>query len=40
MIGIGIVMDVRRLFPVAITIGAVADLKSELFRIAEQLLLT
>ena len=40
MIGIGIVMDVSRLFPVAIRIGSVADLKAELFRIAEQLLLT
>ena len=28
-----------RLFPVAIRIGSVADLKGEVFRIAEQLLL-
>ena len=40
MIGIGIQMDVRRLFPVAIRIASVADLKGELFRIAERLLLT
>ena len=40
MIGIGIQMDVRRLFPVAIRIASVADLKAELFRIAERLLLT
>jgi cobaltochelatase CobT len=39
MIGIGIQHDVRRLFPAAIQIGSVADLKGELFRIAERLLL-
>jgi cobaltochelatase CobT len=40
MIGVGIQQDVGRLFPVAIRIGSVADLKAELFRIAEQLLLS
>ena len=39
MIGIGIQHDVSRLFPVAIRIGSVADLKEELFGIAERLLL-
>ncbi len=39
MIGVGIGISVDRLFPVAIRIDAVADLKGELFRIAEQLLL-
>ena len=40
MIGIGIQTSVALLFPVAISIASVADLKEELFRIAEQLLLT
>ena len=40
MIGIGIQQDVSRLFPVAIRIASVGDLKGELFRIAERLLLT
>ena len=39
MIGIGIQHDVSRLFPVAIRIESVEDLKAELFRIAERLLL-
>ncbi len=39
MIGVGIGTSVDRLFPVAVQIGSVADLKGELFRIAEQLLL-
>ena len=39
MIGVGIATRVDRLFPVAITIGSVADLKGQLFGIAEQLLL-
>jgi cobaltochelatase CobT len=39
MIGVGIATRVDRLFPVAITIGSVTDLKGELFGIAEQLLL-
>lgn len=38
VIGIGIQQDVRGLFPVAITIHDVGDLKRELFRIAERLL--
>ena len=40
MIGIGIGHDVTSLFPVAIQIASVEDLKAELFRIAERLLLT
>ncbi|WP_295587873.1 VWA domain-containing protein [uncultured Lamprocystis sp.] len=39
MIGVGIGTSVDRLFPVAVQIASVADLKGELFRIAEQLLL-
>ena len=38
VIGIGIQQDVRGLFPVAISIHDVGDLKRELFRIAERLL--
>jgi len=38
VIGIGIQYDVSRLFPVAICIHDVGDLKRELFRIAERLL--
>lgn len=38
VIGIGIQQDVRGLFPVAISIRDVGDLKRELFRIAERLL--
>lgn len=40
LIGIGIQQDVHRLFPAAIRIASVGDLKAELFRIAERLLLT
>ena len=40
LIGIGIQQDVSRLFPVAIQIQSVDDLKGELFRVAERLLLT
>jgi cobalamin biosynthesis protein CobT len=39
MIGVGIKVDVSHLFPVAIQIASVADLKGELFGIAEKLLL-
>lgn len=39
MIGVGIGTAVDRLFPLAIRIDAVVELKGELFRIAEQLLL-
>jgi cobalamin biosynthesis protein CobT len=39
MIGVGIATSVEGLFPVAVQIASVADLKGELFRIAEQLLL-
>ena len=39
MIGVGIGTRVDRLFPVAVQIASVADLKGALFRIAEQLLL-
>ena len=39
IIGVGIGLDVSRLFPTAIRINDIADLKTELFRIAEQLLL-
>jgi cobalamin biosynthesis protein CobT len=38
IIGVGIGLDVSRLFPTAIRINDIADLKTELFRIAEQLL--
>ncbi|RKT45603.1 VWA domain-containing protein [Thiocapsa rosea] len=40
MIGVGIAVDVGRLFPIAVRIDAVEDLKTALFGIAEQLLLT
>ena len=40
VIGIGIQHDVSRLFPVAVQIQSVEDLKGELFRIAERLLLS
>ena len=40
LVGIGIQQDVSRLFPIAIQIQSVAELKGELFRIAERLLLT
>ena len=40
MIGVGIAVDVGCLFPIAVRIDAVADLKTALFGIAEQLLLT
>jgi hypothetical protein len=40
MIGVGIAVEVGRLFPIAVRIDAVADLKTALFGIAEQLLLT
>ncbi len=39
MIGVGIATSVDPLFPVAVQIASVADLKGELFRIAERLLL-
>ncbi len=39
-IGVGIAVDVGRLFPIAVRIDAIADLKTALFGIAEQLLLT
>jgi hypothetical protein len=39
LIGVGIQHDVRRLFPVAIQIQSIEDLKEELFRIAERMLL-
>jgi cobalamin biosynthesis protein CobT len=39
MIGVGIGVDVSRLFLVAIRIDDIAELKGELFRKAEQLLL-
>ncbi|AFL72637.1 VWA domain-containing protein [Thiocystis violascens] len=39
MIGVGIGLDVSRLFPVAIRIHDIADLKRELFQKAEQLLI-
>ena len=39
MIGVGIATSVDHLFPVAVQIASVADLKGELFRIAERLLL-
>ena len=39
LIGIGIQHDVGRLFPVAIQIQSIVDLKAELFRVAERLLL-
>jgi cobalamin biosynthesis protein CobT len=40
LIGIGIARDVSRLFPVAIRIESIEDLKAELFRVAERLLLS
>jgi hypothetical protein len=40
LIGIGIQTDVSALFPVAIRIDDIVDLKRELFRIAERLLLS
>jgi cobalamin biosynthesis protein CobT len=40
LIGIGIQTDVSALFPVAIRIDDITDLKRELFRIAERLLLS
>jgi cobalamin biosynthesis protein CobT len=40
LIGVGIQQDVSRLFPVAIRIWSVGDLKRDLFGIAERLLLT
>jgi hypothetical protein len=40
IIGVGIQHDVSQLFPLAIQIQAVEDLKAELFRIAERLLLS
>lgn len=39
MIGVGIELDVSRLFPIAIRLNDIADLKTELFHITEQLLL-
>lgn len=39
LIGVGIQHDVGRLFPVAIEIQSIEDLKAELFRVAERLLL-
>ena len=39
LIGVGIQQEVSRLFPVAIRIESVEDLKGQLFRIAERLLL-
>ena len=39
MIGVGIELDVSRLFPIAIRINDIADLKTELFHITEHLLL-
>ena len=39
MIGVGIATSVDRLFPVAVQIASVAELKGELFRMAERLLL-
>ena len=39
MIGVGVEVDVAWLFPVAIQIQTVANLKAELFRVAEQLLM-
>jgi cobalamin biosynthesis protein CobT len=40
MIGVGIAVDVGRLFPIAVRIDAIEDLKTALFGIAEQHLLT
>jgi hypothetical protein len=40
MIGVGIATPVAGLFPVAIRIDSIADLKGQLFGIAEQLLLS
>ena len=39
MLGVGIEVDVSRLFPIAIRINAITDLKSELFHLTEHLLL-
>ncbi len=39
MIGVGIGVNVGRLFPVALRIDDIADLKTELFKVAETLLL-
>jgi nitric oxide reductase activation protein len=39
LIGVGIGIGVDHLFPVSVRIDGIADLKNELFRIAEQLLL-
>ena len=39
LIGVGIQHDVSRLFPAAIEIQSMEDLKGELFRIAERMLL-
>jgi hypothetical protein len=39
LIGVGIGIHVDHLFPVSVRIDGIADLKNELFRIAEQLLL-
>ena len=40
LIGIGIQTDVSGLFPVAISIDHIGDLKGQLFHIAERLLLS
>ncbi len=40
LIGVFIATPVTRLFPVGVSIASVAELKTELFRIAERLLLT
>lgn len=40
LIGVGIQHDVSRLFPVAIRIDSIAELKPALFQIAERLLLS
>ena len=40
LIGIGIQTDVKHLFPVAIRIDDITDLKGQLFHIAERLLLS
>ena len=39
MLGVGIEVDVSRVFPIAIRINAITDLKSELFHLTEHLLL-
>jgi cobalamin biosynthesis protein CobT len=38
VVGIGILTDVGRLFPVAVEVAEVGDLKRTLFRVAERLL--